>query len=175
MKKILLIGILLLSKIIFGKSNESIGIPETTINVSAKVLAPLTLRVDQVVNFGVVMQGQSEKYNKDAGFVHVKGEPEAIIRLFARGNTQAEFIEGDTTEPIYSVKLIRQGASDINDPREYMIANLGVLLLGADYKDARKLSKTGETDISIGGWLSARNDQTPGKYLGEIYVRVMYE
>lgn len=172
MKKILFIGMILLSKIIFAESNRT---SEDTINVSVKVLKPLEVVTTQAVNFGVVMLGQIEKYNRDAGFVHVKGEPNSVIRLFAKGNIQPEFIEGDTPEPIYSVKLIRQGAHDINDPKEYMIANLGVLLLGADYEGSRTLPNTGETDISIGGWLSARNDQTPGKYLGEISVRVMYE
>lgn len=173
MKKLLLVaGILALSTSVMGASSKDWA--EGTVNVKAKVVQPLVLTTSDV-DYGILLQGEQNKWAETVGTVKIEGTPREHVRLEVKNgqNGSYETYKG----PAWHVPVeLKTGAGTAAN--EKMTADITLFTAGEPGDlpaEGRYGMRSGKLDFTINGPLSAADGQKPGEYTGEISVRAMYD
>ena len=163
MKKILF-GMLVLSTLVLGAQ-------EGKVNVTAKVVKPLELRVDQHIDFGLLTPGQKNKPHEKEGIVTIIGTPGESFDLKIKTNMTNEYQELGTVIDTYETKMTTGNGGE----NETMIAKLNIWLEGGDNQIAENhILKEGKHEVRIFGTTTASSTQKEEKYNGDITLRALY-
>ena len=190
-KMLLLVGMLAVSGLAFAKNGEEEIIPnpgfgaefgvanatkEESIEVKARVIAPLTIQNVQNVDFGIIVKGKEGKAypDKEGGF-EVKGEPNQTIAIYVKDD-DGTYEKAASPEAIYNVALVKVGGSSANE-NEKIDALMNVLPEGESYGAKNMtLSKDGLKRFSVSGNTKpATMDHEIGEYKGYLHVKAQYE
>lgn len=169
MKKLLLLGILVVQGLAFSQ-NE--GAVEGKVNVTAKVIKPLEMNVINHVDFGLIAPGQENKYSETLGLFEIKGTPGENIKVFIKTDVSGNYTQLGTTEAVHRVTMMTGEGSAKNEKME---ARLGVIAEGGENLAENLVLNEGKKLFSIGGWTSAAVDQKEGNYRGEMTIKALYD
>lgn len=169
MKKLLLVGLLVVSSMALAEVLDPEGASKKDVLVKARVVAPLNLEKRSDVEFGIVVKGQTDKVQEKEGEVKVTGIKDENIKVFATDGSKINYVEWKDENTTYPVKLkIGEGGEN-----KEMEANLKLALTN---KGSLKGEVEGEETITIKGKVSASSTQEVGdNYQGTLSLKVMYQ
>ena len=150
MKKYIALLSLIVSSLTF--SSENSNDEKGTMNITAKVIRPLTVISNGDLKFGKILP---EKYASAHSSYTVKGEPGATIDIsFPKANKYAP--------ESYTMFL----TNDTNDKLSFSFNHL---------QAPTTFDKTGELKIPIAASITTKKDQARGEYKGSITLRATYQ
>ena len=162
MKKILIFSFLLATSAISYSALDNSAV-ESTMNITATIIKPLTVQADGALDFGnILASSTSHAYSSFT----VKGEENAKVKI-SFDNLSSD--GSSFTVPIYSNSKdffnITFNCTTKNSPGNFLNHTNNTILL----------TDGGESTLSIAATAQPRKDQTPGKYTGQITMRATYE
>ncbi|MCQ9627455.1 hypothetical protein [Cetobacterium somerae] len=162
MKKILIFSFLLAATSISYSALENSAV-ESTMNITATIIKPLTVQVDGALDFGnILASSTSHAYSSFT----VKGEENAKVKI-SFDNLSSD--GSSFTVPIYSNNKdffnITFNCTAKNNPGNLLNHTNNTIIL----------TDGGENTLSIAATAQPRLNQTPGRYTGQITMRATYE
>lgn len=168
MKKFLVLGVLAIQAVAFGAQEGSV---EGKLDVKAKVVKPLEMKVIDHVDFGLLTPGQKDKYCEKLGLFEVIGTPGEAISVFIKTDVSNEFTELTTPQAVHKVTMTTGSGTEANEKME---ARLGVIAEGGENLAENLVLDGGKKAFSVGGWTTAATNQKEGSYKGEMTIKAYY-
>ncbi len=171
MKKLLLVaGILVLSTSLMGETAKDVK--EDTVNVKAKVVAPLVLSTGDV-DFGILVPGET-KTEETKGKVKLVGTANENIKLEVKVTENGNYTNYAGQDKDYDVELKTGKGVEANE-KMTSILNLVSTDVEGNVADGKvNLGADGVLEFDVTGTVNAAQNQKAGTYEGKFYVRAMY-
>lgn len=188
-KMLLLVGMLAVSGLAFAKEeikpNPTIGpefgaanaTKEESIEVKARVIAPIAIQNVENVDFGIIVKGQTQgkTYPDKHGAFEVKGEKNQTIAIYVKDD-DGTYKKAASPKKIYNVALVKDGGSASN-AKQKIDAIMNVLPEGESYgAENMTLPESGIKRFSVSGETKPITmDHEIGEYRGYLHVKAQYE
>lgn len=174
MRKLLLTaGILALSASLTGAET---GNAEGVVSVTAKIIKPLVIETSEL-NYGTVIQGEKGKWAGNPGTVKISGNAGEKIKIEIKNGKNGNYVK--YTGPAMEVPVeLKTGNGTAEN--EKMTAGITLFTPGEQGDSVTDGTyslniKTGEIVFAVNGPLNTSDNQKPGEYTGEVYIKAMYQ
>ncbi|WP_281700308.1 hypothetical protein [Cetobacterium somerae] len=162
MKKILIFSFLLAATSISYSALENSAV-ESTMNITATIIKPLTVQSNGPLEFGTLLPGV---FGDARSTFTLKGEENSRVKitfenLTSSGATYSTPISLESKDSF----LVNFNCTPTNDSGRYVTSS----------DNTRFLDEKGELILNIAASTKPRVDQTPGQYTGQIRMRATYE
>ncbi|MGL5053925.1 MAG: hypothetical protein ACRC5W_10100 [Cetobacterium sp.] len=166
MKKILIFSFLL-GITSLGYSDTGSSSSEATMNITATVIKPLTIKSDGPLNFGILVAGN---LNTARSTFSIEGDKNSSVKISFEGLTS----NGATfTTPIYLTKnetvkdslAINFNCTATDNSGIYITTNNNRILLDSN----------GKSKLNIAASVSTKPNQSAGEYSGQIKMKALYD
>ncbi|MEG0235384.1 MAG: hypothetical protein RR523_02215 [Cetobacterium sp.] len=162
MKKILIFSFLLAATSVTYSSLENSAV-ESTMNITATIIKPLTVQSNGPLEFGTLLPGV---FGDARSTFTLKGEENSRVKitfenLTSSGATYSTPISLESRDSF----VVNFNCTPTNNSGKYITSSDNII----------PLDEKGELTLSIAASTTPRLNQTPGKYTGQITMRATYE